>query len=548
MKKIIVDKIEEAIVSLQDNNDWPRFDIPKFDVNYPQHKEHGDFAVNVAMVIARHVKKTPMEVGSDIKSTIDMEGIDRIEVVQPGFINIYVNEKFLAGGVKYILEKGADYGKNLSGVINGTPQKMMVEFLSANPTGPLHLGNGRGGFTGDVMARVLRASGYDVISEYYVNDFGNQVEVLAESVLRRYLQNQGIKIDYPEELYKGDYIKELADKIELKDIQLGSQDAMTKIREEVKEWSMKQMIQEIKTFVEGTLKIHYDVWKSEKSLHTKKNIDHAMNFLRDNNLIYEKEGATFFSSMQYGDDKDRVIIKSTGEHTYFFSDILYLIDKFVDRKIDHWIWYLGADHHGYKGRIEAAMKAIGHEGKMDVIFVQLVRLMFNGKELRMSKRKGTFITLDELIGEVGIDVARWFFLMHDANTHMDFDLNLAREQSEKNPVYYVQYAHARISSVMKKVSEPPSGPIHFTSAAEEALAKALFKFPELVEEVSTSHHIHKLPNYALEVARTFHKFYAANRVIEDDVVNMSRLQLVQATQIVIANTLAIMGIAAPEKM
>lgn len=548
MKKIIIDKIEEAIVRLQDSNDWPRFDIPKFDVNYPQHKDHGDFAVNVSMVIARHVKKTPMEVGNDIKSTIDMEGIDRVDVVQPGFINLFVNETFLSGGVKYILEKSSEYGKNKSGIVNDTPRKVLVEFLSANPTGPLHLGNGRGGFTGDVMARILRASGYDVISEYYVNDFGNQVEVLAESVLRRYLQNQGIKIDYPEELYKGDYIKELADKIELKDIQLGSQDAMQKIREEVKAWSMQQMIEQIKEFTENTLRIHYDVWKSEKSLHTKKNIDQALNFLRDNNLIYEKDGATFFASMQYGDDKDRVIIKSTGEHTYFFSDIMYLIDKFVDRKIDHWIWYLGADHHGYKGRMEAALKAIGHDGKMDIIFVQLVRLMFNGKELRMSKRKGTFITLDELIEEVGIDVARWFFLMHDANTHMDFDLNLAREQSDKNPVYYVQYAHARICSILKNIPEAPSGSIRFTSAAEEVLAKALFKFPEIVEEISTTHHVHKLPTYTLEVARAFHKFYAANRVIDEDVVNMSRVQLVQATKIVLENSLEMMGIAAPEKM
>ncbi len=548
MKQVIKDKLERVVDELKANHVWPDVQLPKFDITYPVHKDHGDYATNLAMALAKILKKSPMDIGEEIKEYIDMEGVDTVEVVKPGFINFFVNERFLAGGMRLILEQGADYGKNTLGVVNGKPQEYLVEFLSANPTGPIHLGNGRGGFTGDVIARVLKSSGYNVTTEYYINDYGAQVDTLAESVLRRYLQEQGINIDYPEDLYKGDYIKDLAKKIKLKDAPLGSQEAMQEMRNEVKEWSLNEMINGIKEICEQKLDIQYDVWKSEKSLHTKKNVDRAEKFLRDNNLVYEQDGALFFNSSQFGDDKDRVIVKKNGEHTYFYSDLLYLLDKYVDRKIDHWVWLLGADHHGYKGRMEAASKAIGHEGKMDIIFTQLVRLIFNGKELKMSKRKGTFVTLEELIDEVGLDVVRWFFLMHDANTHMDFDLSLAREESDKNPVYYVQYAHARIASVLDKAGDIESAPITYTNSAEEHLTKLLFQLPEVVEDVSQSYGVHKLPQYALEVARAFHKFYASSRIIEDDAVNASRAQMAQAAKIVLANTLALMGISAPDKM
>lgn len=548
MKQIIRDKIETAIAELQSQRIWPDVTIPAFDVTYSTHRDHGDYASNIALILAKILKKSPLDIGAEIQEQLDRTGLEKVEIVQPGFLNIYINEDFLVGGVQYILEKGDKYGYNTSGIVNGKPLKYVVEFLSANPTGPLHLGNGRGGFSGDIMAKVLRMCGCDVTAEYYVNDFGNQVDTLGESVLRRYIQKQGVNVDYPEDLYKGDYITELATKIDLKDIPLGSQEAMLAIRDEVKEWALLEMINEIKHLCETKFGIHYDVWKSERSLHSKENLERAQAFLKEHDLIYEKDDAVYFASTKYGDDKDRVIIKGDGAHTYFYSDILYLIDKFVDRKIDHYVWYLGADHHGYKGRTEAALKAIGHEGKMDITFVQLVRLIFNGKELRMSKRQGTFVTLEELVDEIGLDVARWFFLMLDANTHMDFDLNLAREKSEKNPVYYVQYAHARIAGVLKKVGEYEAVPLKFTNSAEEQLAKTLFKLPELVEDVSKNYQTHKLPQYALEVARAFHKFYASSRVIDNDEVNVARVQLVQATKIVLANTLKLMGISAPDKM
>ncbi|MBI2416091.1 MAG: arginine--tRNA ligase [Candidatus Kerfeldbacteria bacterium] len=544
MKAIIVDKINQAITALQQSHTWPSFVVPEFDVTNPPYRTQGDYASNVAMQLAKLVQRNPIEIGNDLASQLDMVGLDHVQVVSPGFLNIFVNDEFLAGGVRLILEQGDQYGR-------GKPKHktILAEFLSANPTGPLHLGNGRGGFTGDVIVRVLRANGYTVIAEYYINDFGNQVEVLAESVLRRYLQHQGIKVDYPDELYRGDYIIDLAKQVQLPDVQLGSQAALAGLRDQIKDWALEKMTSQIKSFVEDTLQIHYDVWKSEKSLHTPANLERAMAFLRDHQLIYEQAGATWFASSRFGDDKDRVIIKQDGSKTYFFSDILYLLDKFEDRNIDHWVWLLGADHHGFKGRMEAALAAIGHRQQMDIIFVQLVRLMFNGKELRMSKRKGTFVTLQELIEEIGLDVARWFFLMYDSNTHMDFDLNLAREQSDKNPVYYVQYAHARICSLLQKVTDHTPASIQLTTAAEEDLAKKLFQFPDVLAQIGENYQVHKLPQYTLDVARAFHKFYSSHRIIQHDgSVERSRLQLVQATQVVLRNALQLMGISAPEKM
>lgn len=532
MKSVIVAKIQDA---LQKQAIEFSGDIV---VTYSTHPGHGDYASNIAMQLAKVLKRSPLEIGEELAAAIDREGIENIEVVAPGFLNFFVNEKFLTGGVRLILEQGERFGHNTL----GQGKTVLVEFLSANPTGPIHLGNGRAAFMGDALVRVLRASGYQVIAEYIINDYGKQLDTLAESVLRRYMQLQGVKVDYPDELYKGDYIKDLASRVK-------PTGAMLEMRAEIKEWSLQEIVRQIQTFVEDTLHIHYDVWKSERSLYDNKKVAAAKQFLTQHDLIYQQAGATYFASTKFGDDKDRVIIKSNGETTYFFSDILYLIDKFEDRKIDQWIWYLGADHHGYAGRMQAALTALGHAGQLDIIFVQLVRLMFNGKEMRMSKRQGTFVTLEELVEEVGLDVARWFFLMYDANTHMDFDLNLARERSDNNPVFYVQYAHARIASLLKKTGQHAPAPIQLVSPAEEALVKQLFQLPDVVQEVATHHSVHKLPQYALEVARAFHKFYTVSRVMEETgQVNVSRYQLVLATQLVLRNTLQLMGVTAPDKM
>ncbi|EKD76063.1 MAG: Arginyl-tRNA synthetase, partial [uncultured bacterium] len=376
MKHVIADKIAAAISKLQADHVWPDSAVPEIVLSYPVHRQHGDYACNIAMQLAKMLKKNPLEIGQELKEAIDLEGLEKVEVVAPGFLNFFVNEKFLAGGIRWILEQGESFGTNSTGLKpDGTPLRFMVEFLSANPTGPIHLGNGRAGFTGDVLVRTLRACSYEVISEYYINDSGKQLDNLAESVLRRYLQNQGINIDYPEELYRGDYIKDLAAQITLKDVKLGTPNAMLEMRNEVKEWALAEMVKQIKTFVENTLHIHYDVWKSERSLYEPTKVERAKQFFTEHNLIYQAEAATFFASTKFGDDKDRVIIKANGETTYFFSDILYLFEKFEERKIEHEVWYLGADHHGYEGRMQAALTALGHKGKLDIIFVQLVRLM-----------------------------------------------------------------------------------------------------------------------------------------------------------------------------
>jgi arginyl-tRNA synthetase len=357
------------------------------------------------------------------------------------------------------------------------------------------------------------------------------------------MQLQGLNVDYPDELYKGEYVKELAGRIKL------TNKPMAEMRQEVREWALAEMVKQIKTFVTDKLHIHYDVWKSERSLYDDKKIAAAKQLLDQLGILYVSDGATFIATTKFGDDKDRVIFKANGETTYFFSDILYLIDKFKDRQFEQAIWYLGADHHGYEGRIQAVLAALGYAGKLDVIFVQLVRLMFNGKEMRMSKRQGTFVTLEELVEEIGLDVTRWFFLMYDSNTHMDFDLNLARERSDNNPVFYVQYAHARLCSLLAKAGQHQPAPITLTSAAEETLTKLLFQWPELVEDISHTYYIHKLPQYALELARAFHRFYSVGRVIEEDgTVNLSRYQLAQATKIILNNALKLMGITAPEHM
>lgn len=550
MKRVIADKIEHAIERLKAEHIWPDVLLPEIEITYPEHRTHGDYASNIAMKLAKLLKKSPMDIGEELRKVIAMEGLQKVEMVEPGFLNFFVNEKFLAGGIRFILEQQERFGENTTGQNeDGTSKHVLVEFLSANPTGPIHLGNGRAGFAGDVLVKVLRACHYEVIAEYIINDYGKQLDTLAESILRRYIQLQGINVDYPDELYRGEYVKELAGRLKLGDVKLGSKEAMAKIREEVKEGALREMVKQIQEFIEKKLLIRYDVWKSERSLYDPQNVERVKQRLQEQGLTYESEGATFFASSRFGDDKDRVIIKSNGETTYFFSDILYLIDKFEERKIDHWILYLGADHHGYEARLQAAASALGHKGKMNVVFVQLVRLMFNGKELRMSKRKGTYVTLEELVDEVGLDVARWFFLMYDANTHMDFDLNLALEKSEKNPVHYVQYAHARICSLMKKVGKQPPTPIHFSNPTEEELAKILSQLPELVIEISKDYHVQAMPKYALEVARAFHKFYTVSRVLEGEgKVNSSRLQLVEATQIVLRNILKLMGISAPEHM
>lgn len=551
VKEKIQSLIVEEILSQQQKQELAPFEIPEIEIEYPQIIEHGDYSSNLAMKLAGTLKQSPMEIGARIVDGLRsrIEGgkmIEKVELAAPGFINFYLKTSWLKDALQVILTKDQDFG--VSNI--GRKKKIQVEFVSANPTGPLHVGNGRGSFLGDTLANIMTKVGYQVEREYYVNDIGKQVDTLGESVLRRYLQRKGIPVPYPEYCYQGEYIKELAQSFVLRNYTLNSAQKIDEIKEKTKMTVLTKMLKQIRKFLETKLNIKYDVWFSEKSLIDSGRFEKTINNLKEKGLTYESEGALWFRSTQFGDDKDRVLIKKDGRPTYFATDIAHHEVNFETntRKIN----ILGADHHGEIPRLQAALKALGHEGKLDVIFVQLVRLLEGGFEVKMSKRSGTFITLEELIDEVGLDVSRFFFLMYAVSTHMDFDLSLARKKSSKNPVYYVQYAHARICSIMEKLKKEESTlkkiKTELKHPSELVLAKELIKYPDLLKEISRNYDVHHLPFYTIEIAKKFHDFYAQCKVIEEGNLNEDRLKLIQATQVTLRNALSLMGVSAPVKM
>lgn len=504
---------------------------------------YGDYTSTIAMKLAKQLGEQPRDVAQNLIAQMGnlSTTLEKADVAGPGFINFRLKPAWLMKQVAG-LDKLKTFGTNSS----GAGQKVLVEFISANPTGPMTLGNGRGAFAGDTLSNVLAMNGWKVWREYYLNDIGNQVNILAESVLRRYWQQQGIHTDYPEYCYQGEYVSDVARKLNL---QMYKVQNVTALREKIKGRVLNTMITNIQTVVEKKLKIRFNTWFRESTLHDKKLDEKTLEVLRSHDLLYVKDGATWFRTTAFGDDKDRVLIKADGEKTYFLSDIALRYNRFVQRAVAREIIFLGADHHGYVGRLQAAMSALGFARKLDAQIVQLVRLMDNGQEVKMSKRAGTYVTLEELVDEVGLDVARFFFLMHSANTHMDFDLHLAKEKSEKNPVFYVQYAHARIASILVKTKRlPPMKGKVAPHPSEVALAKAMLDFPRLIEQIGRNFEVHKLSFYAVDLATKFHDFYTTCRVIDQDKVWTHRLELIKATKMLLAKTLGLMGVSAPEKM
>lgn len=486
----------------------------------PSEAFFGDYATNVAMSL----KKNPSEIAAVLKS----EALERVEV-KNGFINFFLASEYLQKQVAEVLKRKEKYG-NLE---IGKGQRVNVEFVSANPTGPLTLGNGRGGFCGDVLANVMAEAGFRVSREYYVNDRGEQVIKLGHSV-----------IGDAEAVYKGPYIEELRKKVKIESPEKTGQAAARLILKEMIRPAVEKM------------GIGFDVWFSEKNLYQKKEIGKVLDYLRDHNLVYEKDGAFWFKSAQFGDDKDRVLVKAGGEETYFLSDIAYLKNKF-GRGFSKLIFFWGADHYGYVARLRAAAEALGFsKEQINIIVMQLVRLFEQGREVRMSKRTGIYLTIDELIDEVGRDVARFFFLQRSPDTHLNFDLDLAKEQSEKNPVYYVQYAHARICSILEKLGIKGSRARAedrnlklLNHQSELTLIKQLIRLPEIIEDTAEDYQVQRLPQYAVDLATTFHAFYRDCRVIEEDKnLQSARISLVLATKIVLKKTLDLMGLSAPEKM
>jgi len=526
MRKELEKIIQKAVADLF------QLDQADFAVEYPKDEKFGDYSTNVALVLAKKVGKSPMEIAEILKLSFRkfLKPGFRIEIVAPGYINFYLSEKYLQDKVVEINEVKENFGKSEI----GQGIKVNNEFISANPTGPLHLGNARGGFQGDSISKVLKKSGFEVTNEYYVNDAGEQVMKLGHSVLKD-----------AEAAYAGEYIDELNKKF-------GSESDLRLIGEK----SAKFIIDEIvKKTVDEKMKINFDVWMSEKSLYDDGCVDKAIKILKDKKLTYEQDGALWLRTTNFGDDKDRVLVKTDGQKTYFASDCGYILNK-MERGFDKFIEIWGADHHGYINRFRAAAEAIGIEkNKIKFIIVQLVRLVKDGKEVKMSKREGNVVYIDELINLVGHDVARFFFLMYSPDTHMNFDLGLAEEKSQKNPVFYVQYAHARICSILSKAEEAK---IDFSSAdlsglnheKELSLARELNKFTELVEELAQSYEVHKLPYYAIKLADKFHSFYNACKVIDEENLGLTkaRLKLITAVRIVLAETLKLIGVEAPEKM
>jgi len=528
MKEKISELLKKAINVLQKEAKLPNFEIPKIFIEYPEKEIHGDFSSNLAMEIGKIIKKNPLEVAEIITKTLsslDSQSLfDKVEIIRPGFINFFLSKTFIQEQIEEILKQGQEFGR----VNIDKKMKIQVEFISANPTGPLTLGNGRGGFCGDVLTNVLRKAGHDVEKEYYINDIGEQVKKLGHSV-----------IGDDQTVYKGEYIGELRKKIKGKDVEKVGEKAGSLILEGYIKKTVKKM------------GIDFNVWFSEKSLHHNKEIENVLKWLQDNDLIYEKDKAIWFKSEKFGDDKDRVLIKADGEKTYFLSDIAYLENKF-GRGFNQIICIWGADHHGYIGRMKSAVEALGYKKEQfKVIIMQLVRLIEKGKNLRMSKRKGIYITLDELIDEVGLDSARFFFLQRRAGSHLNFDMSLAKDKSEKNPVYYIQYAYARICSILKK-SQSVNRNTNFkllNDPLELRLSKQLIKFTEVIKDTVEDYQIQRLPKYTLETASCFHQFYKNCRVLtENKELSNARLSLILATKIVLKNTLDIMGISTPEKM
>ncbi|MCY8660232.1 arginine--tRNA ligase, partial [Bacillus spizizenii] len=527
--------------------------IPNVVLETPKDKTHGDYSTNMAMQLARIAKKAPRQIAEELVSHFDKgkASIEKLDIAGPGFINFYMNNQYLTKLIPSVLEAGEAYGETNIG--NG--ERVQVEFVSANPTGDLHLGHARGAAVGDSLCNVLSKAGYDVSREYYINDAGNQINNLALSVEVRYFEALGLEKPMPEDGYRGEDIiaigKRIAEEYGDRFVNEEESERLAFFREYGLKYELEKLRKDLENF-----RVPFDVWYSETSLYQNGKIDKALEAIREKGHVYEEDGATWFRSTTFGDDKDRVLIKKDGTYTYLLPDIAYHKDK-LDRGFDKLINVWGADHHGYIPRMKAAIEALGYEkGTLEVEIIQLVHLYKNGEKMKMSKRTGKAVTMRDLIEEVGLDAVRYFFAMRSADTHMDFDLDLAVSTSNENPVYYAQYAHARICSMLRQGEEQGLKPAvdldfsHIQSEKEYDLLKTIGSFPEAVAEAAEKRIPHRVTNYIYDLASALHSFYNAEKVIdpENEEKSRARLALMKATQITLNNALQLIGVSAPEKM
>ena len=551
----IRDKIEqmvrEAAQEAQERGLLPQVALPDVLVERPQNPEHGDYAATAPLKLARAARMKPIAIAQLLVDLLNpTEEIDTITMVPPGFINFSLKEEWLKGQVDSILTAGESYGN----VQIGAGEKVQVEYVSVNPTGPLHIGHGRGAVLGSTLASVLKSAGYSVEQEYYINDAGTQMDNFYCSLQARYLQELGKEAEMPPEGYMGEYMRELAREIISEEGErLGDLDSEEAVRE-LSAIGQRKMLDSIRGDLEQ-IRVAQDVWFSEQSLFDDGQYDKALGILGSEGYTQEKEGATWFVSTALGEDKDNVLVRSSGHPTYFATDVAYHYNKFVERGFDRVINIWGADHQGHISRMKAAVGALGIDpDRLDIIITQMVSLRRGEEVMKMSKRSGDIITLREVVEEVGADPCRFFFLTRSADSQMDFDLELAKKRSADNPSYYVQYAHARISSILRLAEEKgisyDEGDVSLLSTdAELSLIRQMLKLPEMVELVARTLEPQHLPYYAQDLATEFHGFYEKCRVVSDDpALTAARLKLVKAAQLALAKTLSLMGMTAPERM
>lgn len=518
----------------------------------PKNKENGDYATNIAMQLTKIARKAPRAIAEAIVENLDQASanIEKVEIAGPGFINITLAKDYLTKVVPTVLEQGDAYGRSNA----GNAQKVQVEFVSANPTGDLHLGHARGASVGDALCNVFDFAGYDVSREYYINDAGNQITKLASSLEARYRQALGLEAEMPADGYHGKDIiiiaEELSKEFGPEILEKSPEERYEFFRTHGLKHEFGKLQKDLKDF-----RVDFDVWFSETSLYQDGKVEVAIDKLKENGHVFEEDGATWFRSTTFGDDKDRVLVKSDGSYTYLTPDIAYHEDK-LQRGFDKLINIWGADHHGYIPRMKAAIEALGYDrDKLEVEVIQMVNLLRNGEKVKMSKRTGNAVTLRELVEEVGLDAVRYNFAMRAGDTHLDFDLDLAIKQSNENPVYYAQYAHARICSILRQAEEkgfkPSTDGLDTLSTEKDIeVLKKVGDFPQVVADAAKARAPHRITNYIQELAATFHSFYNAEKVLDADQPERSaaRLALITAVAQTLKNALKLVGVAAPEKM
>ena len=552
IKQILATAIKAAAQKAIDEGTVKGGELPEVLLEVPPQKEFGDFATNFAMQSARALKCNPRMIAQAVVDNLDCAYVEKMEIAGPGFINFYLKQDWMYDMLAGIIAEGENYGN----LVSDCKEKIQLEYVSANPTGPLHVGHGRGAAVGSALANLMKAAGMNVSREYYINDAGNQINNLAASVNARYLEKLGQTVEFPENGYHGYDIIETAERIVRiygdKFLNMSEEERL----QEFRTIALKEKLAALKEDLEA-FNVTYDEWFSEQTLHDAKAIHSACDLLTERGYLYEQDGALWLKATEYGDDKDRVVIRDNGVPTYFAADIAYHQDKYArgfDRVINLW----GADHHGYIARMKAAVGALGyHPDQLEVLILQMVSLYRNGELVKMSKRTGQSVTLNELIEEVGTDAARFFFVMRSIDSQLDFDLTLATEKSNENPVYYIQYAHARICSIMRQLEEAgivvmPAVEAKLntmTEASELELIKKLGEYPEMLAGAAKERAVHRVAHYVHDLAGLFHSFYNQCRILGvDSDLQQARIALVKTVGHVIRHALGILGVSAPERM